>query len=643
MERPAPSDQEIAAIFAGTLEATRTGVLVVDREGRIVIRNRRVAEMFGPAADALDSGLAAFDAALAPLLLDPVPPLADPGHRSRDQTAAATEVLRLNDGRVYERFVCSYFVKGAIAGQLVTFSDITRTVRAEAALLEERAFLEKAQEVAHIGSWAVDIDPNGVLQWSNEMYRILGLPLEQTTSRSQAQEFVHPNDRDLMHRTRAAAIAAGQPYELEHRILRPDGVVRWVHTKANILRNAEGRPVRVVGTMQDVTLRRELEEQLRQSQKLEAVGRLAGGVAHDLNNALTTVIGYTELVLDSVTADHPLSRDIVEIRRAAERAESVIRQLLAFSRRQFAEPRVFQLEESVREIGRMLERLLAPGVSVRTETAANLPPIYGDPGQIEQAIMNLALNARDAMLDGGAFTLKVSLVDIDARPVRSRPDHAHGQYLELLATDTGEGMSGETLTHIFEPFFTTKDVGKGTGLGLSMVYGTVQQVGGFIDVESEPQKGTTFRLYFPPARERAEAPPPPPPVPVVPHLATILVVDDQAAIRDLAIATLRRAGYRVLSAASGKEALALAGARGARLDVLLTDATMPGMNGRELAELLVKIHPGLRVIIMSGYSAATLGLSGLPDTHVILPKPFTQATLKEKIRELLSVEPQKGV
>jgi PAS domain S-box-containing protein len=588
--------------------------------------------MFGLTAEAFDAGgIALLDLRLADQLVEPVTALC----ATPIAHAETIDTLRFPDGRAYERFVAPHRVDGSVAGRFVSFRDVSRAALAEKALNEERAFLEKAQEVAHVGSWSAELDGSGRLNWSSEMYRILGLSTPTPASRTQAlAEFVHANDRDMVRRKREAAVRSGEPYDIEHRILRPDGAVRWVHTCADVIRDASGRPVRVVGTMQDITERRELEEQLRQSQRLEAVGRLAGGVAHDLNNALTTIIGYSELVLDAMAVDHPLNRDLIEIRRAAERAETVIRQLLAFSRRQFAEPRIFHLGESVHEIGRMLERLLAPAVIVTTEYDPDLPPIYGDPGQIEQAITNLALNARDAMVDGGRFLLKVSLVDVDAVTIRLRPPHVHGSYVELSATDTGEGMTPETLAHIFEPFFTTKDVGKGTGLGLSMVYGTVQQVGGFIDVESEPRNGTTFRLYFPPAPARTETPVAPPPL-VSPHLATVLVVEEQAAIRDLAAASLRRAGYRVLAAESGKEALALASAKGARVDLLLTDVHLQGITGRELAGMVRERHPALRVLFTSMYPPQTLELPGLLPAFAVLPKPFTQVTLRDKVQEML--------
>ena len=307
----------------------------------------------------------------------------------------------------------------------------------------------------------------------------------------------------MLRSARAAAVASRGRVDVEHRLIRGDGEVRWVHEKADVVRDPLGRAIRLIGTVQDITERRRLEEHLRQSQKLEAIGRLAGGVAHDLNNALTAIAGYTELALGGLPEGHEARADVQEIRHAAERAESVTRQLLAFSRRQQLQPRVFSLNEAVLNVERMLDRFLGPGIQLGLTTSSDLPRIYGDPGQIEQAIVNLAVNARDAMPDGGRLTLALAVVDVrddDGGADDPTPPMPAGRYVELAVSDEGQGMTPEVSAHIFEPFFTTKAVGKGTGLGLPMVYGTVRQSGGFISVESEVGRGSTFRLRFPIAR-----------------------------------------------------------------------------------------------------------------------------------------------
>lgn len=508
--------------------------------------------------------------------------------------------------------------------------------RTEAALDEQREFLEKAQEVAHIGSWIAELDGSDRLTWSREMYRILGRPIGEPLTRTRAMaEHVHPDDREAVRAARKTAIAVGQPFEIEHRVITADGTIRWVHTRANLVRDAEGHPIRMVGTLQDITERRRLEDQLRQSQKLEAIGRLAGGISHDLNNALTIIIGYAELAVGALAEVDPVRHHVLEILRSAERAESVTRQLLAFSRKQWLEPRVFQAAQGVHNLGLMLERLLGPTVDLTTVVDPDLPPIYGDRGQIEQAIVNLAVNACDAMPNGGKIAIRVAEVDLDAAFVRAHPPMAAGHYVELSVADTGHGMSPEIRAHIFEPFFTTKEVGRGTGLGLAMVYGTVRQSGGFIVVDSEPGRGTTVHLYFPPATPQSVS------TVVAPSAArsaggvTVLVVEDEPGVRSLAVAALRKEGFHVLQADSGSAALAVAAEVG-RIDVLLTDVTMPGMTGLELAAALARTQEGMRVVVMSGRSENAIPIPALRRPAAFLPKPFTPDDLRQRVHAVLA-------
>jgi two-component system, cell cycle sensor histidine kinase and response regulator CckA len=516
-----------------------------------------------------------------------------------------------------------------------TAAQLEATRNALRELREQKGFLEKAQEVAHVGSWVAEHDGNSQLTWSAETYRIFGVAAGEFAGTPHAfLAFVHPDDLEMVRRASEVARSGEGPYDVEHRIIRRDGVERWVHERADIVRGSDGTTIRMIGTVQDITERRQLEEQLRQAQKLEAIGRLAGGVAHDLNNALTAIVGYTELALGALASDHAARPDVEEIRRAAERAESVTRQLLAFSRKQILEPRIFSVQETIGTLQRMLERLLGPAITLSTVIAPDLPPIYGDPGQIQQALVNLAVNARDAMPDGGRLTVQATRVHIDDVQARAQQPLMAGDYVEIAVSDTGRGMSAETQRHIFEPFFTTKGVGKGTGLGLAMVYGTVKQSGGFIFVDSQEGRGTTFRLYFPPAT--AQAPPrQPASTPTTADATTILVVDDEPVVRTLVVSTLKREGYRVFDAESGADALRLAAGAPGRIDVLLTDASMPGMSGAELATALARTRRGLKVLVMSGYSAEPVKVDGLCEPVALLAKPFTPADLRRKIREAL--------
>jgi PAS domain S-box-containing protein len=510
-------------------------------------------------------------------------------------------------------------------------------------LEESIALLEKAQQVAHVGSWVAELDGSDRLSWSPETYRIFGVTPGRFAGTSEAFfALVHDDDRESVRAASAAALDESRPYDIDHRIVRADGTVRWVHEQADIVRDSQGRPVRMIGVVQDITERRELEGQFRQAQKMEAIGRLAGGIAHDLNNALTAIAGYAELALGEISVNHPARTDVEEIKRGAERAASVTAQLLAFSRKQLIAPRVFDLNDTVTAIARLLSRLLGADIEVRTTLAEALPPITGDPGQVEQAIINLAVNARDAMPGGGRLDLITSLDDLDEAFARAHVPMKPGPSVTLRVADTGHGMSRETAARIFEPFFTTKDVGKGTGLGLSMVYGTLKQIGGFVFVDSEIDRGTTFRLYFPPAVALPATPSPGAELershdgPETPM--TVMIVEDEPAVRNFVASALRNEGYLLLLAASAEEATRVSHAHDGAIDLLLTDAIMPGKSGIELASAMVAERPGLPVIIMSGYTKETLSVSGLKDPVNLLRKPFSPTELRHRIRSALGHE-----
>ena len=635
----APTFEETIALLEATLEATHDGILVLDLDHRVIRYNRVLAEMLRIPPEAIDAGNA------DELLRGVAAELEDPEAFERrsvelwaDPEARASDILRFRDGRVFERFVAPHRIGTRIVGRVISLRDIGSAVRTEQALEQHRAFLEKAQEVGHIGSWVTELDGSQRLGWSAETHRIFGVPFGQFDGTSGAFfEFVHPDDREPVRSARDAAVTGQRPFDIEHRVVRPDGKMRWVHEKAAILRDAEGRPLRMIGTVQDITERRLLEDQLRQSQKMEAIGRLAGGIAHDLNNALTAIAGYAELALVEVASDHAARGDVEEIRRAAERAGSVTRQLLAFSRKHLLEPRVFDLNETIAAIARLLSRLLGADVEVQTRLAGTALPVLGDPGQVEQAVINLAVNARDAMPGGGRLVLATASETVDEAFARRHVPMTPGAYIVLRVSDSGHGMPRDTQARIFEPFFTTKDVGKGTGLGLSMVYGTLKQIGGFIFVDSEVDRGTTFHLYFPPAptaesaaagarkaRERKRQ-----------DQETLLIVEDEPSVRNLVASALRHDGYRLLIASSAEEALIVADAHEGAIDLLLTDAMMPGKSGVELANLMAARRPETPVLIMSGYTDETLDLPGLQDPIALLQKPFTPRELRRRIREVL--------
>jgi two-component system cell cycle sensor histidine kinase/response regulator CckA len=627
------------ALIKASFDGARGGIVAVDFDGHVVTHNRQYLRLFCLTEDQLAGNASPEYIGLVEALLPEVENLDEIAARSGDIWAyperEALDILRFRDGRVYERFVSPFRVGGSISGVVASFYDVTRAAITEEALQQHRAFLEKAQEVGHIGSWAAEFGGSDVLGWSKEACRIFGYGEGEFPGTTTAfLEQVHPADRDAVRGASDAALNENRPFDIEHRIVRRDGSVRWVHEKADVVRDASSRVVRMIGTVQDITDRRLLEDQLRQSQKMEAIGRLVGGIAHDLNNALTAIAGYSELAIGQLGAGHPARIDVEEVRRGAERAGSVTRQLLAFSRKEILAPRLFDLNQTISTLGRLLSRLLGTDIDVRTELAPSVPPILGDPGQFEQAIINLAVNARDAMPNGGRLVLSTRVEDYDEAAARANPPMTPGRYIVLRVSDTGQGMSRETLAHIFEPFFTTKSPGRGTGLGLSMVYGTLKQIGGFIFADSEPDRGATFRLYFRPAAaehptsqsatvDAADAR----------IRRTVLVVEDEPAVRNSVASTLRTDGYRLLIAGSAEEALQLAADHHEAIDLLVTDAILPGKTGIELARLLTAQRPNLQVIVMTGYRQDTV--AGFDESVNLLQKPFAPKELRDRIRNAL--------
>jgi nitrogen-specific signal transduction histidine kinase/ActR/RegA family two-component response regulator len=387
-----------------------------------------------------------------------------------------------------------------------------------------------------------------------------------------------------------------------------------------------------------VTRERELEEQLRQSQKMEAVGQLAGGIAHDFNNLLTAIMGNSELLLAKIDEDDPRRADIEEIRHAGARAARLTRQLLAFSRRQVMEPAILDLNSVVENVSKMIQRLIGEQIELLTNLDGDLGQVVTDPGQIEQVILNLAVNARDAMPEGGKLLIETANADFDVEYLNRHARVEPGLYVMVAVSDTGRGMDEETRSRIFEPFFTTKESGKGTGLGLSTVYGIVKQSNGYIWVYSEPGRGTTFKIYLPRA-ERAELVESPE-IAAVEHVPrggeTALLVEDDDGVRAVVRRTLQSGGYVVLEARNAGQAVRLAREYDGPIDFLVTDLIMPDMSGRELAKRVAAYRPLVRVLYMSGYSDnAVLGQGMLTPEMEFLAKPFSQDSLLQKVRRIL--------
>jgi PAS domain S-box-containing protein len=397
----------------------------------------------------------------------------------------------------------------------------------------------------------------------------------------------------------------------------------------------EGRPARLA-VVEDVTERRRLEEQLRQAQKMEAVGQLAGGIAHDFNNLLTAIVGYATLLNRALPADTDAREDVQEIIGAARRAGNLTHQLLAFSRKQVLRPTVLDVNVVVRDMERILQRVIGEHITLLTSLEPDLAWVKADASQLEQVIMNLAVNARDAMPAGGRITIETANVPLDAELAQAHPEAVAGMHVLVAVGDTGQGMTADVLAHLFEPFFTTKEVGKGTGLGLATVYGIVRQSGGFIAVDSQPDCGSRFRLYFPCAETAAPAATDALPEPATAGTGTVLLVEDEPGVRHLARDVLSRYGYRVIEAADGGEALRLAEGHAGTIDLLLTDVVMPGMSGAELAQRFRELRPGVRVLYASGYAdEAVVSHGARHDGVPFLQKPFEPDDLVRRVREVL--------
>lgn len=483
------------------------------------------------------------------------------------------------------------------------------------------------------------VDGEGRRVYNSPAYeKILGYTLEELQTTSTLEQ-IHPDDRRLVEEAAAQARAEGIGRQIEYRMRHKNGTWRSLESTASAIRSSEGKIEYLVIVNRDITDRRRLEEQFRQAQKMDAIGRLSGGIAHDFNNLLGVIIGYTEILQENTDESHPDRGCVDEILRAGQRAASLTRQLLAFSRQQVLEPKVLDLNDVISDMEKMLRRLIGEDIELSTDLHPELGNVRADQGQLEQVILNVAVNARDAMPDGGKLWITThNVVMSEAETQRYSYPFRQGRYVQLTVTDTGLGMDPATQVRIFEPFFTTKEKGKGTGLGLATVYGIVKQSDGYIEVRSEVGAGTTFTIYLPIVEALIE------PETAQPALIsslqgseTILLAEDDDVLRILTRNMLLRFGYTVLEASNGAEACELARKQVGPINLLLTDVVMPGMNGRELAERLAQERPDLTIVYMSGYTGQGVGQGILPSGCNFLAKPFHRENLARKIREALEL------
>ena len=527
---------------------------------------------------------------------------------------------------------------GRIVGILSSGEDITERRRAEEALVETRQRLELALRSANVGLFDWNVI-SGEAFFSPEWKGQIGYRDDEVEGTYEGWEGrLHPDDRERVLQTLQAYLdGTAAEYAVEFRLRHKDGSYRWIFARGEVLRDESGQPTRMLGCHVDITEQREVEAQLRQSQKMEAVGQLAGGMAHDFRNQLTVIQGWA-CMLQEQLADNKDRRDMAgQILQAAERSATLTGQLLAFSRKEMLQPETADVAQLVFGLGKSLERVIREDIALRVVSGAVSCYANVDTAQFQQAIVNLAVNARDAMPDGGELTIETQLAELQQADVARIPESQPGHYVEVRVNDTGTGMDEETRLRVFEPFFTTKEVGKGTGLGLSMVYGFVRQSGGFVECHSRMGEGTRFSLYFPAVRRElreTEFEPKKTDVPI--GTETILIVEDQDAVRQFLATMLNRLGYTVLEASDGPEALQRFDTHESPVDLLITDVIMPGMNGVELAKRLRSTQSDLAVLYVSGHAGEELLRRGVVESGgELLTKPYNSRQLGERVRQLL--------
>lgn len=525
--------------------------------------------------------------------------------------------------------------KGEPEKLLIVNRDVSGRKRAEEALRLSEASFRSVVENAPYAIYRVSLDGK-LLQINPALQKMVGYSsAEELLQANLATDiYLHPGEYERMIQLFGSA---EEFRDVEAEWKQKNGAPITVRCSGRRVKDQDGAPAHLEFFAEDITERRVLERQLRMAQKMEAVGRLSGGVAHDFNNLLGVIIGYSQVIKKKMGKDNPLLEHVEEVEKAGQRAASLTKQLLAFSRQQVLTPAVLNLNAVVTEIGKMLPRLLGEDIEMSAALAEDLGRVKADQGQIEQIIMNLAVNARDAMPKGGQLQIETANAELDKNFMREHPGSASGRYVMLSVTDTGMGMSPETQAHIFEPFFTTKETGKGTGLGLATVYGVVKQSGGYIAVDSAPGQGASFKVYLPRTEEAAvQATTNVSVDPTTRGSETILLAEDAEPLRKLAQSLLEARGFRVLSAPNGEKALELAVQNPEPIHLLLTDVVMPGMNGRVLAEALGPRQPGMKVIYMSGYTDTFIAGHGVLNagTHMI-HKPFTEEALIAKVRQVL--------
>ena len=628
------------SLLRGTLESTADGILVVDLRGRIVDYNTRFQTLWAIPSELLNQRdderlleyvLSRVDDARH--FLDRVRHLYE--HKEED----SFDVIRFHGGRILERYSRPQLLGNEIVGRVWSFRDVTEREMAQHEIAAWKERYDAAVQAT--GLIIYDWNPaTNVVRFGGAFEQVLGYSPSQFETPTQGwRKLIHPDDIVLYEQTIDSARQRGEPFDVEYRVRRHDGQYRWMRAQGRSVPEKNTEPPHMVGFLIDITEHRTLELQLRQAQKMEAVGRLAGGVAHDFNNLLTVIAGYSELQMRSIPKSDPAHDQAEQIRAATARAATLTRQLLAFSRQQVLLAKVVGLNAIVTDVDKMLRRIIGEDIEITTHLAPDLGAVEVDPGQMEQVLVNLVVNARDAMPGGGKLFIETANVQLDQSYSTEHFYVKAGRYVRLSITDTGVGMDALTRARLFEPFFTTKERGRGTGLGLATVYGIVKQSGGHIELFSEPGRGTSFKIYFPlvnrPLTATASA--------ARPSVADnshgseiILLVEDENSLRQMVTQVLSARGYQVIAVHNAEEAEQIVAAN-PHIDMLLTDVIMPKVSGPELVKRIVPHYPKMKVLFMSGYTAAHSMHNGGDHNPFasFLEKPFTPQTLAAKVREIL--------
>ncbi|MDA8135976.1 MAG: response regulator [Desulfobacteraceae bacterium] len=515
--------------------------------------------------------------------------------------------------------------------------------KAEENLKKNALLLKTAGRTTRFGGWSADPD-GGNLVWSREVADIHEMGPDYSPTLDEAIQFYAPEWREKIAGVFKSCAIEGTPFDEEMEILTGSGRRFWVRATGEAMRDSSGTIIQVHGSFQDITGRKRAEEernrlqaQLAQAQKMESIGRLAGGVAHDFNNMLSIILGNVEMILDDQYLEKPALPNLLQIKKAAERSANLTRQLLAFARKQTIAPQVIDLNEAVEGMLKMLRRLIGENIDLAWLPGIALWPVNIDPSQIDQILANLCVNARDAIQDIGKITIETRNISFDTDYCREHEDFLPGDYVMTAISDNGCGMDKKVLGNLFEPFFTTKGVGKGTGLGLATVYGIVKQNNGFINVYSEPENGTTFKIYLPRHAETKivkqnskikQADPT--------GCETILLVEDEEAILNVTTVMLQRLGYTVLATPNLAKAVDIGKSHAKNIDLLITDVIMPGMNGKDLVKRIGQLFPDIKALFMSGYTSDVIAHHGVLDKGVyFIQKPFSRQELSKKVREVL--------